>query len=178
VPESAYFVKSGLVALRATDASGAEESLSVRGPGFLVCGEALMGAPSPTTVQTLTAAVMCAARAETIRTWLGPQKSPGNAIATLLLSDLSQKQADASGRTGRSLSRVARFLLACERGHAPREGLRKHVLASVLGIRAETLSRCLRTLRDQGVLAEEPSLRVLDVAALEAIAEQEEPLGP
>jgi CRP-like cAMP-binding protein len=66
---------------------------------------------------------------------------------------------------------VARFALAHARFLADRpNAVRKQVVARLLGMRPETLSRCLTRLEKDGVLDASRGVRVLDARRLAAIA--------
>ena len=84
----------------------------------------------------------------------------------------SRNARDANLRTGPSLARLARFLLEFSKlveGGRKAPFSKQHV-ARILGMRAETLSRCLRQLVDAGVVESGRQVRVRDGARLSAIA--------
>jgi CRP-like cAMP-binding protein len=173
-PGRLYFVREGLALLSSAPVPGQEATLAVRGPGALLCPESMHGRPSPTDVRALTELRVCAVAAPVLSRWLGPDGSPVRVVVDLLVGELAQRQQDLSLREGDSLSRVARFLLGA--GSPLALGpLRKQLVARILGMRPETLSRCLRRLVDEGMLESGPDARVRDVAALAAVAGVEPP---
>lgn len=166
---NAYFVREGLVALRSVDARGDESWLALRGP------RALLYAGPPDTasafeLRTVTEARLCSAPAGAISAWMGPPGSPTHVLVELLLGELERHRQELTWRSGDSPSRLARFLLsACdedEAGDLPP----KQLVARALGMRPETLSRCLRRFIEHGLVTEEPVLRVLDREGLAAVA--------
>ena len=71
----------------------------------------------------------------------------------LLLTESRQQRDEVNWRQGDCLSRVARFALAHARFLADRpNAVRKQVVARLLGMRPETLSRCLTKLEKDGVV--------------------------
>ena len=88
---------------------------------------------------------------------------------SLLLSELEHRQEDAALRRGGALGRVARLLSMCSNDQEL-EAIPKNVLARSLGLRAETFARCLTRLQARGLIISTPKLRVVDPAALRAVA--------
>lgn len=170
-PQSLYFVKEGFVAMSAFSPKGAELVLTLRGPTSLLCTEALQGEPSPFEVRALSRAKLCGISGGAMAQWVGPERSPARAVLGLLLSEARMQRNEVSWRQGDCLSRVARFALAHARFLADRPTtVRKQMVARLLGMRPETLSRCLTRLERNGVLDASRGVRVLDTRRLEAIA--------
>ncbi len=168
---SAYFVREGLLALRTVDADGAESWLAMRGArSLLYAGPP--GQPSPCELRTVTEVRVCSASAEALNAWMGPPDSPARALLELLLEELERSRQELVWRSGDSPARLARFILAArEEAAAPPPPLPpKQLVARALGMRPETLSRCLRRFIDRGLVTEKPTLRVLDRAGLAAVA--------
>lgn len=163
----AYFVKDGLLSLSATDENGAERALGLRGPGAVVGLEALKGRPSPVEVRAFGPAVVCRISGETLSRWIGPPGGPARAMVELLLTELERRYQDQERIQGEAVSRVARLalLLADSSRSVP-----KNVAARMLGMRAETFSRCLRQLEVPPALAWGRYVRILDRARLRAVA--------
>jgi CRP-like cAMP-binding protein len=169
-----YFIKEGFVALSAVSTRGAELSLTLRGPTSLLCTEALRGEPSPIEVRALSRVKLCGISGDAIAQWIGPEKSPARAILDLVLSESRMQRDEVNWRQGDCLSRVARFALAHARFLADRpNAVRKQVVARLLGMRPETLSRCLTRLERDGVVDATRGVRVLDARRLEAIATED-----
>jgi CRP/FNR family transcriptional regulator, cyclic AMP receptor protein len=170
-PRTVYFVKEGFVALSAVTPRGTELALTLRGPTSLLCTEALHGEPSPFEVRALSRVKLCGISGDAIGQWIGPEKSPARVILDLVLSESKMQRDEVSWRQGDCLSRVARFALAHARFLADRpNAVRKQVVARLLGMRPETLSRCLTRLERDGVLDATRGVRVLDARRLAAIA--------
>ncbi len=170
-PRTVYFVKEGFVALSAVSPRGTELVLTLRGPTSLLCTEALNGEPSPYEVRSLSRVKLCGVSGDAMTQWIGPEKSPARAVLDLLLAEERMQRDEVSWRQGDCLSRVARFALAHARFLADRpNAVRKQVVARLLGMRPETLSRCLTRLEKDGVLDASRGVRVLDTRRLAAIA--------
>ncbi|MGZ6124129.1 MAG: Crp/Fnr family transcriptional regulator [Myxococcales bacterium] len=166
-----YFVKAGLVSLSVASASGAELMLTVRGPATLLCVEAMRGQSSPYEVRALSRVRLCRLTAEEMKRWIGPLRGPAQAVLELLLEDSSAQRAEVNFREGSCLSRVARFALAYATFLAERpDAVRKQVLARMLGMRPETLSRCLTRLERLGAIDASHGVRVQYPRLLSSIA--------
>jgi CRP-like cAMP-binding protein len=166
---NSYFVREGLLALRTVDAEGSESWLALRGPRSMLFSN-LPERPSPCEVRTVTEVRLCSAPAEVLSTWMGPEGSPSRALLELLLGELERHRQELGWRSGESPSRLARFLLAACGQDASGALPPKQLVARALGMRPETLSRCLRRFIDRGLVTEEPALRVLDHEGLSAVA--------
>jgi CRP-like cAMP-binding protein len=170
-PRTVYFVKEGFVALSAVSPRGSELLLSLRGPSSLLCTEALQGEASPFEVRALSRVRVCGIGGDALAQWVGPEKSAGRVILDLLLTESRQQRDEVNWRQGDCLSRVARFALAHARFLADRpNAVRKQVVARLLGMRPETLSRCLTKLERDGVVDASRGVRVIDHRRLAAIA--------
>jgi CRP-like cAMP-binding protein len=170
-PRTIFFVKEGFVALSAVSPRGTELILTLRGPTSLLCTEALHAEPSPFEVRALSRVKLCGISGDALAQWIGPEKSPARVILDLLLSEAKMQRDEVNWRQGDCLSRVARFALAHARFLADRpNAVRKQVVARLLGMRPETLSRCLTRLERDGVLDASRGVRVLDARRLAAIA--------
>ncbi len=182
IPREVAFVKEGVLALSATDAAGRELMAGVRGPRSMLGLEALKGHPARASVVALTDATVCSIDAGHLRASAGldtarPQPSPqvattASALLTVALDELDATQRDADLRSGPALTRVARFILAYARVMRPNSKVafsKRHV-ASLLDVRPETMSRCLKTLVDDGLIVSEPRVEVRDEARLAEIA--------
>jgi CRP/FNR family cyclic AMP-dependent transcriptional regulator len=166
-----YFVKAGLVSLSWANATGAELALSIRGPGSLLCVEAMRGNASPYEVRALSRVRLCSLAAEEMKRWIGPFRSPARAVLEILLEESGSQRAEVDFREGPCLRRVARFALAYAAFLAERpDAIRKQVLAKLLGMRAETLSRCLTHLERLGAIDASIGVRVQYPRVLSSIA--------
>lgn len=180
VPKELVFVKDGLLSMSANDSTGHELLSAVRGPRSLLGFEALRGQPARAGVDALTDAQVCTADANAIRSWAGlgdttqqDRSTPTtSALLTLALDELERTAKDSDLRSGPALSRVARFLLASSKlidagRQAP---FSKQHVAQLLGIRAETMSRCLKKLQSSGLIESGRTVRIRDEARLGEVA--------
>jgi len=173
-PQTVYFVKEGFVSLSAVSPRGAEMALALRGPSSLLCTEALHGEPSPYEVRALSKVKLCGLAGPAMNQWVGPERSPGRVVLDLILAEAKMQRDEVNYRQGDCLSRVARFALAHARFLADRpNAVRKQVVARLLGMRPETLSRCLTRLERDGVVDASRGLRVVDARRLATIAQEE-----
>ena len=170
-PRAVYFVKEGFASLSAVSPRGSELVLTLRGPASLLCTEALRGEPSPYEVRALSRIKLCGIGGDAMNQWVGPEHSPARAVLELILSEAKLQRDEVGYRQGECLARVARFALAHARFLADRpNAVRKQVVARLLGMRPETLSRCLTRLERDGVVDASRGVRVLDSRRLAAIA--------
>ena len=182
VPRELIFVKSGLLALSATDSAGQELGAAVRGPRSLLGFESLRGQTARASVEALTDAVVCTATPTTVRQRTGLQGSgfgpsaelaaSASALLQLTLDELLRVERDGDLRSGSAVSRVARFVLhsgalIASGQHAP---FSKRHVAALLGLRPETMSRCLRALKTAGLITSGREVRILDEPRLRELA--------
>ncbi|MBL8940433.1 MAG: Crp/Fnr family transcriptional regulator, partial [Archangium sp.] len=155
VNRSVHFVKDGVVGLTATDATGEEVLSSVRGPNTVLGLESLQERPAPFTVTALEDTTVCSASALQVRreTDLDATSSLTSSFLGLVLAEHANTQRDADLRAGQARARVAKFLVAAARLVKPgrKAAFSKAHVAALLGIRPETLSRCLRKLSEEGL---------------------------
>jgi CRP/FNR family cyclic AMP-dependent transcriptional regulator len=169
-PRTVYFVKEGFVALSAVSPRG-ELVLTLRGPTSLLCTEAMTNEPSAYEVRALSRVKLCGIAGDAMTQWVGPERSPARVILDLLLAEGRMQRDEVNFRQGDCMSRVARFALAHAKFLADRpNAVRKQVVARLLGMRPETLSRCLTRLEQDGVLDASRGVKVIDQRRLAAIA--------
>ena len=172
VPSEVGFIKSGIVAVSATNVAGEQTWGAVRGPRSLLGFEALEGEKSQCEIRALTEVEMCSATVPTVKFMLG---SPDGArrLFGLTLTEVLEQRRDVDFRSGSAEARVARFALACERliGHGSGRPISKARVAALVGIRPETLSRILRRFSAHGLLDSKSGIRVLKRAALATLAD-------
>lgn len=170
-PRTVYFIKEGFVALSAVSPRGSELVLTLRGPTSLLCTEALSNEPSPYEVRALSRVKLCGIAGDAMSQWIGPDRSPARVVLDLLLAESKMQRDEVNFRQGDCLSRVARFALAHAKFLADRpNAVRKQVVARLLGMRPETLSRCLTKLEKDGVLDASRGVKVVDHRRLAVIA--------
>jgi len=170
-PRTVYFIKEGFVSLSAVSPRGSEMVLTLRGPSSLLCTEAMQDEASPYEVRALSRVKICGIGGEAMTQWIGPEQSPARVVLDLVLGESKMQREEVNYRQGDCMSRVARFALAHARFLADRpNAVRKQVVARLLGMRPETLSRCLTRLEKDGVLDASRGVRVIDARRLAAIA--------
>lgn len=180
VPREVVFVKDGLVSISSSDATGHEVMSAVRGPRSLLGFEGLRVQPSRGAVDAITDAHLCTADASVVRQWAGldstsstqreapATQTSATSLLSLALDELERTARDLDLRSGPALSRVARFLLASAKlidagRQAP---FSKQHVAQLLGIRAETMSRCLKKLQTAGVIESGRTVKIRDAERL------------
>jgi CRP-like cAMP-binding protein len=172
VPSKIVFLRRGQVVLSTPRGSSHERSCAVRGPGALLGLDAVLGRELPYEVRALTHVAACAVDPEAFKAWMGPLDSPLGVTFRLSLEETARRTGERHAVEGTSVRRVARFL--CEttdesEGEPPSIPL--GVLASILGMRAETLSRALAELRELRILAPGRKICVSDPVALRRAAQ-------
>ena len=131
----------------------------------------MTGDPSAYEVRALSRVKLCGIAGDAMSQWIGPERSPARAVLDLMLAESRMQREEVNFRQGDCMSRVARFALAHAKFLADRpNAVRKQVVARLLGMRPETLSRCLTRLEQDGVLDASRGVRVLDHRRLAAIA--------
>ncbi len=177
VPDRAWYVKQGTVLLSSVSTTGEETFCALRGPNSLLGLELLRDRPSGFEAWALSDVVLCRLDADSFRTWVGDRSTPMGTVMDLLLDEALRRRDERTALTGRSLQRVARFLLERRRLEGCDQPLHveQQVLARMLGIRAETMSRALAELRRRGALAEGRVVTVVDAAELARAAGEDQP---
>ncbi len=172
IAQEVSFVRKGVVAMTVLTSEGDQAHVAVRGPRSLLGLEALRALPSPGEVTAVTEVQLCAAPADRVKAWLGPETA-ARRMFELAMGELLDQRRDVDFRSGTADARVARFLLMCAEhvGRGKESPFSKARAASVLGLRPETLSRVLKRLSDRGIVDSSEGVRVLDLEALQAVAE-------
>lgn len=171
VPQEIVFVRDGLLSLSTTEPSGTESLSAVRGPRSLLGTEGLSSRQAAASVEALTDATLCTSSPSQLKQWIGPT-TPANSLIGLLVDEQTRASRDTNLRSGPSLARLARFLLESAKlvDAGKKAPFSKQHVARILGMRAETLSRCLRQLVDAGVVDSGRQVIVKDAAQLAVIA--------
>lgn len=181
VPREVVFVKDGLLSITSSDSTGHEVMSAVRGPRSLLGFEGLRIQPSRGSVDAITDVQVCTADANMVRQWVGLDQttqgressaSSATSLLSLALDELDRTARDIDLRSGPALARVARFLLASAKlidagRQAP---FSKQHVAQLLGIRAETMSRCLKKLQVAGLIESGRAVRIRDADRLAEVA--------
>ena len=172
--EKVWFVKQGSVVLsREGDERGGEGiAWTVRGAGAMLGAEALVRPTYVDSARAVTDTTVCTASREAMSQWMGSREGAARTVLDLVLLAQSVDAPRRSGSDGSAVRRVAAFLLEDPRGTSP--DLPRRVIAGLLGMLPETLSRALKVLADRGVIeTTRRSLRIVDRDALEVTAHGE-----
>lgn len=169
-----FFVKRGAVLLsrEAGEARGEGIPWAVRGPGAVLGVEGLVHPTYLDSARCVTEAVVCAAPKAEIALWLrGCDDAPRALLECVLRSQCTDAPRRA-GSDGSAVARVARWLLDGESGHPRRaSALPRRVIAGLLGMQPETLSRALAALATKGAVSvTRRRVDVLDRSLLERLA--------
>ena len=96
------------------------------------------------------------------------------AVLELAIEEAQQRVVERRGLAGSAVSRLSRFLLERLERDENRVRMPQQVLANVLGMRAETLSRAIGKLRAAGAVAPGRGLVVLDADRLSEFSTESE----
>lgn len=166
--ETVWFLKRGTVVFSRTGPDGDERPRLVRGPGSFIGLEVLVRPTHADTVRTTEPAIVCGISRDSLDAWLGPQGTPARmALEQTLLATVDDRPR-AAGADGNAVERVARWILddASAGCRVPRR-----VVASLIGMVPETLSRALAQLHDRKlIVVTRRSIAIVDRPRLEALA--------
>lgn len=163
VPDAVFYVRDGLVLLSSIDESGSETSCALRGPGALLGLEAVVGAAVDYEAWALADVVVCRLGIDDLKRWAEAGR-PARGLLQLALEETIRRQKERIALAGRTVTRLARFLVARDAqpsGRGPLE-IEHQLLARLLGMRAETFSRAVAQLRTAGALADAREIAVAD----------------
>jgi hypothetical protein len=144
----------------------------MRGAGSLIGLEGLLGLPAQLDAHVDYAADLAVVKLDAFERWLEDARVPALMITKHVVSEQVRITAERVLGDGSSEARTARFAL--ERRTNPYLsawlGAPRHVVAGLLAMRPETLSRAMRTLQDRKVLG--PDFELHDADALRLLAKQ------
>ncbi len=163
------FVTHGRLIVSALDEKGDEILSMLRGPGSVIAMERLNEVVVSYQLWALTDVRYQSIELSKIKLWL--DDAINEPARSLVMSAVDSAGACIRERTtlhGRVLVRVAKFLIdSCEGDSALR--IPRFIMARILAMRPETLSRALKELERRGGIALKPRLRVASYEALRQI---------
>jgi CRP-like cAMP-binding protein len=135
----------------------------------LLGAEALVRDTYLDTARAVTDVLVCVASREDVDSWLRTREQAGRAMLELVVLAQCSDAPRRSSSEGSAEERVASWLL--EQGDEGTAALPRHVVAGLLGMLPETLSRALASLASRGLVAvSRKHVEVLDAAGLEQLA--------
>jgi|GEM_PF-3202911 len=171
-------VRKGRVLATTVDHAGQETLCVLREAGSVLGLEAIDGAVLPYYLWTVSEVELAVAPAGQARDWLRGQSQGTQALVRASLGALRLSLNEQMALHGSAIVRLARLLLNAVEGDASRKGsanamltLPKNVLARLLHMRAETMSRVLRKLEESGAVTVSPKIKVLDARRLAEVVE-------
>jgi CRP-like cAMP-binding protein len=175
IAEKIFFVKHGNVLLSrdAGDAGTSSVAWAVRRSGSLVGVEALVRATYLDTARAVTDVVVCVATREHMEAWLRTRAPAARSVLDCVLLAVCADAPRRAGADGNARQRVAAWLLdqPSEASAGSTAGLPRNVIAGLLGMLPETLSRALASLAQVGAIdVTRRHVEIRDVGVLEAVA--------
>lgn len=163
LPTGVVLLKDGLVGLSTVDSSGDEVGCTVRGPGALLGLEAIFAVPSSYRVWALTDLHYCEAPLLRLLPWIGSLETPLGAVMRLGFEEVNRRATERLELGGSSVKRVARLLLRrSSELHCNRVELTQRMVARMLSMTPETVSRALSRLQRAGAVVTTRPIRIGD----------------
>jgi CRP/FNR family transcriptional regulator, cyclic AMP receptor protein len=160
------YLRHGRILANSLTRSGQHGVTLLRGAGDLVGLERLRGSGPAYEVFALTDVRACLLWVDELRARVAGDSAPVQTLLDHSIDALASSLAERIALRGTALQRVARFLVAAAGEDGAALTLPKHVIAQVLQMRPETLSRSLRKLEQAGVIAVRRTTHIVDVEAL------------
>ncbi|MBM4357727.1 MAG: Crp/Fnr family transcriptional regulator [Deltaproteobacteria bacterium] len=171
-------VKQGRVLATTVDQAGQETLCVLRDGGSVIGLEALSGMVLPYFLWTMTEVELAVAPANQGREWLRGQNQAVQAVVRATADSLRQLLNEQMALHGSAQTRLARLILNAVEGDKDCKGpatvmltLPKNVLARMLQMRAETMSRVLKKLEAAGAIALTPKIEVRSTKKLAELIE-------
>ncbi len=169
VIQTVWFIKRGTVVLSRCGPDGVDRPRLVRGPGTFIGLEVLVRSTYADSVRTTEPTIVCGVSRDGLDGWLGPKGTPSRMALEQTLIATADDRPRAAGADGTAIARVARWILddAAANCRVPRQ-----VIAALLGMVPETLSRSLAHLHDEKMIElTRRTISVTDRARLETVAD-------
>ncbi len=166
-----WFVKSGAVLVtRSIDEERVEGTpWAVRRAGSFLGLEGLVRPDHLDSARALTEVTLCSASLDTVGRWLDGRRAASRLLLEAVLRSAARERPFRGNIDGTAPQRTAAWLLE----NAPRASgqVTRRVLAGLLGMRPETLSRALRALASRGAIRHSRRMvEVVDRARLWSVA--------
>lgn len=166
-----WFVKLGTVVLSrvADDRSGRAVAWALRRPGMLLGVEGLVRPTYVDSARAATQVTLCSAPRDEMKAWLDTRRNAARALLDLVLLAQIGDSPRRGSSEGNARKRVAQWLL--EEGPEEALGVTRTVIAELLGMLPETLSRALASLAAMGAIeTSRRSIQVTDVQRIQEVA--------
>jgi CRP-like cAMP-binding protein len=171
-PKAVTLLKRGLVGLCSVGEGGVEFGCTVRGPKTLLGLESLFSMRATYRVWALTDIVLCIAPIPRLGPWIGPLDTPLGALLHLTVEEANRRVNERLDVGGSSVARVARLLLRrCVDFERSQLELSQRLVARVLSMTPETVSRALSKLHAAGAVTSTHPIAVGDIEQLRRMAQ-------
>ncbi len=149
--DAVHFLVQGEVRAFTTDADGNVVRQGLRTTQMLLDPFATRRTTHRTTAVAITPVEACVLPVADFDVWRGPRDGPTGALLDLALADILVYEREAYRFRRPAVARVASFLLDHLEGREPLP-VQQQLIASLLDMRPETLSRALAKLREAGAI--------------------------
>jgi CRP-like cAMP-binding protein len=166
------FIKSGAVLVtRSVDEERVEGTpWAVRRAGSFLGLEGLVGTHHLDSARALTDVTLCSATLDAVEAWLAARRTAPRIVLDSVLRSETRERPLRGNADGTASRRAASWLLENAERRLPGP-MPRRVMAGLLGMRPETLSRALRTLAERGAIRHgRATIEILDRARLRSIA--------
>lgn len=170
--ERVSFVKKGAVLItRSVDEERVEGTpWAIRRVGSFLGLEGLVGTHHLDSARALTDVTLCSAPLEAVLAWLDGRRAAARIVLESALRSGTRERPLRGNADGTASRRAASWLLENADRRLP-GAMPRRVMAGLLGMRPETLSRALRALAERGAIRHgRTSIEILDRARLRSIA--------
>ncbi len=162
--EHIYFVKQGAVSLHrmSSEELALGRTRTLRHHGHFLGAEALITSSYQDSARAETDLLLCVTTREQFSSWIGPKETPAYRVLESLLLQEDEERVTLADPEGNAHQRVACWLVNSPLG-AESLSIDRSVIADLLSMRAETLSRVLHDFAVEGLLeVSRHSLLILD----------------
>lgn len=165
-----FCIASGCVMASILDADGDVVLATLSTSGEFIGLERLVGVSPPYELLAVVPTEVCVLPSKALRAWANATQARQAALMDRALAAMHHGIEQRVQNHGTALVRTARFLASIvKKGCLDPAVLPKHVIANLLDMRPETLSRALRELERRGAIEVSPRLTVVHAGTLFAI---------